>query len=278
MPNPIEKELIKITAYKARTKFADRQDYLGSILNAVMKLSDSDFDDLSDEAATWANAAVEAKNGKSDIPDFDEVGEADADAADEDADDEADDSGDDSEDGDGDTASDDDDDTDPDDGDDAEDDEASEDGDDEPAEDDEPEDDEPEEKPAKKKPAKAAVKAEKPAKEKPAAKPAKEKGEATGKKKGSFGRDDDVVLDKWGCMEGSKNARALNMFEKGATAKEVKDDLGGTYYNILKRVVQDGHTLEKDGAIIKITHKDEKGKKAAPKPAAKAPVKKAAKK
>src|SRR5271168_429088 len=70
----VEKELIEATGYKPARKFANRQDYLGSILNAVLKLSNDDFDSLSDEAATWANSAVEAKNSKAEeLPDFDEV-------------------------------------------------------------------------------------------------------------------------------------------------------------------------------------------------------------
>lgn len=242
MAHAVEKELIKVTAYKARTKFADRQDYLGSILNAVMKLDDAAFDDLSDEAATWANAAVEAKNGKSDIPDFDEITEEASDETGDEADDEAEDSGDDSEDSD--DSSDSDDDGAAVDDDDADDEDA------EIPEDDSEDEDEPEEKPVKKK-------AKPPAKPVKAEKPEKKQG---GKRSGAFGRDDDVVLDKWGCMEGSKNQRALAMFEKGATAKEVKEEVGGTYYNILKRLTAEGHSVEKEGAVIKITHKSDKVK------------------
>lgn len=251
MAHAIERELIKVTNYKARNKFDDRQDYLSSILNAVMKLSDDDFDNLSDNAATWANSAVEAHNSKQDIPDFDEVEAAeddapdddDAEEADDDADEEAEDQ--DEDDGDDDGADDDHDDssTDPADDDD----------------DDGSDEDEPEKAP---KPAKAkAAKSPKKAAAAPKAKPVK----VARPKPAS----DDVVLDKWGCMEGSKNSQALAMFEKGATAKEVKDEIGGTYYNIMKKMVENGHTLEKDGAIIKIIHKDEKGKKSPAKAAAK---------
>ena len=84
MAHPIESELIKITGYKTRTKFSDRQDYLGSILNAVMKLTDDDFENLTDGAAEWANAAVHAKNTKEDIPDFDEAVATDDEPEDED--------------------------------------------------------------------------------------------------------------------------------------------------------------------------------------------------
>lgn len=251
----IESELIKATSYKARKKFDNRQDYLGSIMNAVIKLNDDEFSDLSDDAANWTDAAIMAHNAKSDIPDFDEV-EADADAVDETTDEghEDDDS--------------------PDEGVDAED--ADEDEDvveDDPGEDDEataeddanvsePDDDAPdevEEKPAKKA-TKAAKKVAKPTKEakKPEqlsmalSKPLKRQGPHDKR----VDRDEDVVLDKYGCMEGSKNSNALKLFEKGATAKEIKEKLGGTYYNILKKQQKLGHLVEKEGAIIKLTHRE----------------------
>lgn len=235
----IERELIKASKYKAQRKFADRQDYLKSILNAVSKLEEDDFDVLTDGAADWANAAVEAVNSRDDIPDFDEdtpKTEDDPepeDAAVADSEDGADD-----DDEEGDDSSDDD---------------------DEPTDDDDDVqavDEQPEEKPAKKvkkpaKPVKAAL----------SKKPIK------GKRPPQFDQGD-VVLDKWGSMEGSKNSQALTMFEKGATSKEVKEVLGGTYYNILKKVVKAGHTLDKKGSMIKVTHSDDvntKPKKAAKK-------------
>lgn len=235
----IERDLIKASGYKAQRKFADRQDYLKSILNAVSKLEDDDFNVLKDEAADWVNAAVEAVNSRDDIPDFDEdTTQTEDDPEPEDA------AVADSEDG----ADDDD-----------EEDDGPSDDDDEPADDVadvQAVDEQPEEKPAKKvkkpaKPVKAAL----------SKKPIK------GQRPPQFDQGD-VVLDKWGSMEGSKNSQALTMFEKGATSKEVKEVLGGTYYNILKKVVKAGHTLEKKGSMIKVTHSDDvntKPKKAAKK-------------
>lgn len=215
----IEKELIKVTKFVPRKKYDDRQEYLKGILNALEKLSDADFEDLSDEATVWANAAVQAFNSRSEeLPDFDEVAPGDEI---EESDDEATD-------------------------------DVEEEGDDEAvveAEADEgPVEDEPE--PVKKS-KKIAAKKEAPAP----------------KKKPTFGRDEeDVILDKWGCMEGSKNSQALALFEKGATAKEVKDKIGGTYYNILGKAVENGHKLEKEGSLMKLIHKDDLGgKKVAPK-------------
>lgn len=216
----IEKELIKATGYKPRQKFNDRQDYLGSILNAVIKLTDDDFENLSDEAATWANAAIEAKNAKDEeLPDFDETPEEEADEADtEESEEEADE-------------------------------ESTEEAESDPTEEPEgegeaevaEEDPEPAKKPSRRPP--------------PAPKPAK-KAASTAPKVKPPQFDEDVVLDKWGCMEGSKNSQALSLFEKGATAKEVKEKLGGTYYNILGKMVEKGHKMEKEGALIKLTHSD----------------------
>lgn len=256
-----EREIIKITKYVVKRKFADRQDYLKSLFTAVQKLTDDDFDDLTDGAAIWANACVEAHNSQrdGDLPDFDEVGDEgeDEDTVDEAPDDEeADDEPEDDEaDPEDDEVVDDvgDDDADPDeevgepDSEDAE----------EP-----PEDDEPVEI---KKPAKKAAKAAKPVE----VKAPKVKTEPKIKQK-PVNLEEDVVLDKWGCMEGSKNSQALGLFEKGATAREIKDAIGGTYYNILRKMVEQGHKLEKNGAVIKITHLMEK--------AAKVPAAKKAKK
>lgn len=228
----IERELVKVSKYKVQRKFDNRQDYLKSLLNAVSKMSDEDFEDnISDESAGWYNKAVEALNtgGKADIPDFDELEASDEENEASDADGEVDED-DAEESSDAET--------------DAEEDESE----DDPSEAEVVlEDDEAEEKPKKGK-----AKAAKPAKalkpEKAAPKPAKRKASD----------EEDVQLDKFGCMEGSKNSRALAMFEKSATAKEVKDSIGGTYYNILKKVVADGHQLTKEGAIMTLTHKDAK--------------------
>lgn len=220
----VERELIKATGYKTQRKFDNRQDYLGSILNAVLKLSDADFDAISDDAAEWANAATMAKNSKAEeLPDFNEVnydGEPEADEEDEPE-----------EETESDPAA-----------------ASKPDPDDEPLEDPdtetEPEEDEADEEPE---PVKAKAKKFKA--------PPKPKTKAKPDPKNPI-YEHDAVLDKWGCIEGSKNHQALSMFEKGATAKEVKDAIGGTYYNILGKCVKNGHKLEREGAVIKLTHSD----------------------
>lgn len=197
----VEQELLKATAYKAQRKFTNRQDYLGSVLNAVLKLSNDDFDSLSDEAAAWANAAVASKNAKDpELPDFDEVVE-------------------------GNNASD----VDNVDG---------------------------TEATSGAVPDTGVLEVE--------AAPVVDEQDVVPKKAKKPPSDtyqqveEDVALDKWGSMEGTKTSIALSMFEKGATTKEVKDAIGGTYYNILKKMSKLGHKLEKEGALIKLTHKGHK--------------------
>ena len=242
----IELELIEATGYKARQKYANRQDYLKSILNAVAKLTDDDFDALTDETALWVNAAVEAHNSKhEEIVDF---GELDPTAGDESEDDvegiedepELDHG--------------------------AETGEVLEDEDELPHDentDAEVKEVEVEEPPLvkilKEKPKPRIQKNQRFAKQVPRPEPKKPK--PAPKKVHPLHSDEDVVLDKWGCMEGSKNSQALILFEKGATAAEVKRKMGGTYYNILARCVANGHKMEKEGHIIKLTHKAELGKK-----------------
>lgn len=241
----VERELIKVTKYKVKRKFDNRQDYLGSILNAAAKLSQEEFDDLTQEAADWVNAAADAKNNKEpELPDFDEVevvdeegNELTPDEADEpEGDDESEES---EEDEDDDSEFDDDD------------------------EDDSDEDEEPDEEdngediegtvllPAvqEKHKGEVAPPPPNPAKKLPSKVTAKVKNEAAVR----HGKAVEIGLDKWGCMEGTKNSQALALFEKGTTAKEVKEALGGTFYNVLARVQKAGHRVEKEGNLIKLS-------------------------
>lgn len=291
----IESELIKVTKFKPAKKYLNRQDYLKALLSASTKLSDDDFENVSDDLAKWCNEAVEAFNSKQELPDFDELdddddedgagpeAEDDEEAGDEDPD-EDDDDDDESDDEDEDEEADepdegDDDGEDPVDSSDSADEADGDDDDDEEleeADDDEQDENEPEEdeKPVKAKGKKAPAKKAVPAPKKAPAKAVKEKAppkEAKPKKPKSD--DEEVYLDKWGCMVGSKNSQALAMFEKGATTTEVKKAIGGTYYNILKKMTQDGHRLEKQGALMTLIHKSDLASK---KPA-KAPAKKAKK-
>lgn len=253
----IESELIKACEFKPRKKYNDRQEYLRAILVAANKLSDDDFDLLSDDAANWVDACIRVHNAhkNEDLPDFDEVGdvsedetsdeEVDDDAADEADEDEAEsDEGDEESDDDGD---DEDGSDEADASDETDTDEEPEDGDDE---EDEPEEVEVAPKPTRKK--SGPVPKPKPPKGQPPVSVSAQK-----KLKNLPEEEGDVELDKWGCMVGSKNSLALAMFEKGATSKEIKAELGGTYYNILTKMVQRGHKLEREGTLMKLTHMNE---------------------
>ena len=76
------------------------------------------------------------------------------------------------------------------------------------------------------------------------------------------GPDDDISLDRWGIIVGSKNAAAAAMLEKGCRMADITETLGGTFYNLIQRLVKQGHKLEKGAnGMIKITHADDVGKK-----------------
>jgi hypothetical protein len=96
--------------------------------------------------------------------------------------------------------------------------------------------------------------AEKPAKA--AAPPVKAKP----KKEKTKTQYDDLTgeKDRFGVIVGTKASQALKMFERGATMKEIKNEVGGgTQYNLLTRMTKEGHLVEKQaGGVWKLTHKD----------------------
>lgn len=64
--------------------------------------------------------------------------------------------------------------------------------------------------------------------------------------------------NRYGVVKGTKTAQAIEMYERGATGKEIKDTLQGRFYNILKTLSDQGHKVEKgEGGIWKLTHKDD---------------------
>lgn len=236
----IEKELLKATKIKKDQFGKDPQKYFAAIIRASMKVHKDVFDALSDEAADWINNGVEAMNKKDEIdnfPDAEEVEEADSVEETEDegtADDDS-------------PASDDD----------ADAPVATENADDaelvESDAEDEPEPVKPKGK-GKGKPAKpekvVKAKPEKPAKAKKPEKAPSRYSEITGEK------------DKFGVIKGTKTHDAVMLYEKGATAKQISEETGGRFYNILTKLTKAGHKVEKlDGGVWKLTHKDEVVKK-----------------
>ncbi len=201
MTSEVEQELLKAVGSKFKPpKKADRQDYLAALVQAVIRLSDAHYDELSDEADQWQTAAVEALNNKSNIPEFDGEGNDQGDETQaEEADPEA-----------------------------------------EEVQEVEAES-EIEEEPEPPK-AKKAKTASKPKKAKETDLPPPPYNRITGKK------------SKFGIYEGTKTAQAVAMYERGATVREVTEAMKGRHYNILKKLAQAGHKLEKlGGGVFKIT-------------------------
>ncbi len=211
----IESELIEATGFTPRRNYPERQDYLAALARSVDQLEDVDFDGLSTEAAEWFNAAARALSAKKPLEDFPD--------AEEEAPDEA----------------------------------------ESPIEDEELVEPEPEPK----------------AKAKPKPQPEilsperlnltpKGKRSRTGQKKVDPIKDvkkgatpprpkrtTKIEYDKWGLTVGSKNSEAATMFENECRMIDCTNELGGgTFYNLLSRMVREGHKLEKNAdGTVKLT-------------------------
>jgi hypothetical protein len=223
MTGKLEKELIKATKFKPpKGGYSDRQEELKALARLGSKLPDDDFDDLTNEAGDWVNAAVKAIMAKTIIKDFaDDAGSTDEDDGEQEHKDSTD--GNDS---------------------DAEADAQ--------AEADAEADNEGEEAKKAAKPAKA----KKPKK----AEPLELKKPTPEQLKGLRTRYDDLTgeMDRYGVIIGTKTHDALKLYEKGVTAKELLAKLGGRFYNILRKVSQNGHLVERSPeGIFTVVHKDD---------------------
>jgi len=64
--------------------------------------------------------------------------------------------------------------------------------------------------------------------------------------------------DRYGVTAGSKNHRAIQMFEDGCRMGDVTEKVGGTYYNLLGKLKKAGHKVEKSpNGITRLTHSDD---------------------
>jgi hypothetical protein len=266
----VEQELLDVTKLKAKD-YPNRQDELAAILRAADKIEDKVFDTLSNEAAEWYNAAADAFNNHDDLPDFDEDDDEDtsddhdheADEAEADTDDEDDDDNSESEDPEGDEDNDDDDDE---------------------VNEGSVEEDEADEAPppkTKKRVSKESedIAAEAEAKTKKKAKKAATKQVADEYTLERDPQDDDEdekpkkpkkpavaktpydrlsgAKDKFGLYDGTQASKAAHLYEQGATVKHVSSVLGGKHRNVLTRLAEFGHRVEKlEGGVYKVTHKD----------------------
>jgi hypothetical protein len=257
----VEAELVKFAKVKQiADDFDDHQGWLTAVIKAVSKAADKDpdgYDEISIEAADWYGEAVIAHNQHDVIPDFPDADEAEElefeddepEAEDEKAPDEDDDE-EEAEEAAADTAEA----------------EAANEQDEASAHADVSEHVTSElqaEGPVKKGKKQAA-------KSKPAKKP---KAEAVKKDKKPEARTYPTVQrNRYNVTVGTKTHDALMMYESGKyTRGEVSDKLGGKYYNCLRDAVKNGHTVElSPDDKVKLTHKDDVGKKAKPKAKGKA--------
>jgi outer membrane biosynthesis protein TonB len=240
----IEQELRK--AWKMRKKeedFDSRQDYLVALIRGfdiACSKDDDLFDTISQEAADWFNAATEARNKKNEIEEFPDLEAEVAEEAEDEPEDEAE----------------------------VEEADDTEEADDEPA-------DEPEEAAESDEELSASEEAEAESEneeaEAQAAKKAKSKKPAGGgkvakpaakqpkkKREPSSYANITGAKDKFGIIIGTKTAKAVELYEKGATSKDIKEATGGKFYNVLTKLTSEGHKLEKlPGGVFRLTHKDD---------------------
>lgn len=67
---------------------------------------------------------------------------------------------------------------------------------------------------------------------------------------------DEIGLNDFGVIIGSKNAAAVAMLTRGCRMADVTETIGGTYYNLLRRLVKQGHAVESGAnGMLKLVHK-----------------------
>lgn len=66
----IEKELLAVSKIKKKVPGEDHQKYLTRLMKAVSKIKDDDWEQLSEEAQNWNNAAAEAHKGGHKLENF----------------------------------------------------------------------------------------------------------------------------------------------------------------------------------------------------------------
>jgi len=225
--HPIEKELIEATEFELpKNGYPDPQDYYAALVKSIGKLSDDDYEKLSDDAANWASDASTAFKKKESIPNFD--GEVDAAEPVQDEDDDKD-----KVDAESEAENED------------EEAEAESDNEAEEAE----EDAEVDKKAAKVSPPKTPPK-------KPKVDP-KLKAERMARAE-QYNELNVDEKDRFGIVIGTKTHEAAKMYEKGCTSTELREKLDGRFYNILKQLSDKGHRVERlPGGIFKLTHKDD---------------------
>lgn len=74
MVSEIETEIAEATKFKPpKGGYPNRQDHLAALARASNKLTDDEFDELSDDAANWLSTAIKALNARAEIEDFEDA-------------------------------------------------------------------------------------------------------------------------------------------------------------------------------------------------------------
>ena len=292
MVHKVEKELIKALDYEPSKKAAkDDQVRLTEILEAAVELPEDDYNELSEDAQLWVVKAGDSYNDKEDLPDFDEVDYEEAEepapkkggkkaARDEDEDDEKPAKGK----GKASKRA-------------RDEDEPEDDPDDVVEEDEEdgtpvdPDDDEDNSAPPRSSRNKVKTRAKTGDEDETETRPIRPKANPEPKRgaKASADEDEDedetpkkggkkaskpdttkpkrqgpqayanAKKDRFGLVEGSKVSQAVKLFarSKGATMAEIKEATGGPQGNVLRKLVEEGHRVERDGRVIRVIHKDD---------------------
>lgn len=251
MTSKLETELVKATGFKPpKGGYDDRQDHLAALArkaNDKNVLDDDAFDELTDDAANWVTAAIHSIRDKEEIKDFDDAEPEDESTDETDTEDSAEDGSEEADDG----AEPGGDETDP---------EA-----DAEAESENEAEEAAADAKARKAPKAKAVGSKSARSTKPASRQKAEPEEAPKKKERiTTTRYDNIdgSKDKFGLVIGTKTWEAVQMYEKGTTTAEIKEKLGGRYYNILKILEERGHRVERfPGGKFKVTHSTDRKRK-----------------
>lgn len=59
--------------------------------------------------------------------------------------------------------------------------------------------------------------------------------------------------DKYGLLGGSKHSKAAAMLEKGCKMADLQKAFGRTFYDLVKRLKEAGHTIDREENLIRLT-------------------------
>ena len=69
---------------------------------------------------------------------------------------------------------------------------------------------------------------------------------------------ENITIDRYGNISGYKTAAATAMFEKGCRMTDVTASIGGSYYNMLRKLEKRGHIVKRGpNGMTTVIHKDD---------------------